>query len=193
MEIKSLYFLTTFMVTMTSLLIITVASLIISDQSEISHDVEEFKDVLKIEVVENSFLDYYSVLNKTGGWSNLVYLCLGVGVGSFVISVFGYCGVHSKTCFLLISFLIINTVIIMLEIGVISLLNLRRREYLQLFYFSNYNSDISAEDFNYEVERMLLVVSIMWSVVTSLTIITNIVIQRRVNKKECEVNFTHEV
>ena len=160
MEIKSLYILTTFLVSMSALFLSIIASLIIMDHEEMEKEVGEIKESLKVDIVENTFQEYYSVFNKKGGWVNFSCLCLGVGIGTFVISLFGYLGVHKKSVFLLLSFLVLVLVSLMLQIGCLMLLNIRRREFLTFYYFSSYTSDKNSGDFKHEVKKILLVLSL---------------------------------
>lgn len=186
MEIKSLYILTTFLVSMSALFLSIIASLIIIDNEDLEKEVGEIKESLKVDIVEDTFQEYYSVFNKKGGWVNFSCLCLGVGIGTFVISLFGYFGVHKKTVVLLLSFLVLVLVSVMLQIGCLMLLKMRRHEFLTFYYFSSYRSEDSG-DFKHEVKKILLVLSLMWSTVTLITVITNLFVRRNISKKESEV------
>ena len=130
-NLSNLYVFVSFMISLSSLLLILISSFIIYDHDDISSTAEEIKDALKVEVVTDSFQEYYSVFNKQGGWFNLSYLMLGVGITSLIVSIFGFFSVHSKTVCLLLSFVFLQLVMIMLQIGAVMLLGWRKFELLQ--------------------------------------------------------------
>ena len=186
-NLSNLYVFASFMISISSLLLIIISSFIIYDHDDVTSTAEDIKDTLKVEVVTDSFQEYYSVFNKQGGWFNLSYLMLGVGLTSFIVSILGYFNVHSKTVFLLLSFLFLQLVMIMLQIGAVMLLGWRKLELLQFYYFSNSSKLLS--DFHHEVKQILLVLSLMWSTVTLLLCVITIVIRFRSKRKENQLDL----
>ena len=89
-NLSNLYVFASFMISISSLLLIIISSFIIYDHDDVTSTAEDIKDTLKVEVVTDSFQEYYSVFNKQGGWFNLSYLMLGVGLTSFIVSIFGF-------------------------------------------------------------------------------------------------------
>ena len=186
-NLSNLYVFASFMISISSLLLIIISSFIIYDHDDVTSTAEDIKDTLKVEVVTDSFQEYYSVFNKQGGWFNLSYLMLGVGLTSFIVSILGYFNVHSKTVFLLLSFVFLQLVMIMLQIGAVMLLGWRKLELLQFYYFSNSSKLLS--DFHHEVKQILLVLSLMWSTVTLLLCVITIVIRFRSKRKENQLDL----
>ena len=186
-NLSNLYVFASFMISISSLLLILISSFIIYDHDDVTSTAEDIKDTLKVEVVTDSFQEYYSVFNKQGGWFNLSYLMLGVGLTSFIVSILGYFNVHSKTVFLLLSFVFLQLVMIMLQIGAVMLLGWRKLELLQFYYFSNSSKPLS--DFHHEVKQILLVLSLMWSTVTLLLCVITIVIRFRSKRKENQLDL----
>ena len=185
-NLNNLYVFASFMISISSLLLLIISSFIIYDHDEVTSTAEDIKDTLKVEVVTDSFQEYYSVFNKQGGWFNLSCLMLGVGLTSFIVSIFGFFNVHSKTVFLLLSCVFLQLVMIMLQIGAVMLLGWRKFELLQFYYFSNSSKPLS--DFHHEVKQILLVLSLMWSTVTLLLCVLTLVIRFRSKRKENQLD-----
>ena len=185
-NLNNLYVFASFMISISSLLLLIISSFIIYDHDEVTSTAEDIKDTLKVEVVTDSFQEYYSVFNKQGGWFHLSYLMLGVGLTSFIVSIFGFFNVHSKTVFLLLSCVFLQLVMIMLQIGAVMLLGWRKFELLQFYYFSNSSKPLS--DFHHEVKQILLVLSLMWSTVTLLLCVLTLVIRFRSKRKENQLD-----
>ena len=190
MSLKSLHILTSFQLATSALFIIAVSSLIINDQEEVITTASNIKESLKVEVVQDSFKDYYSVFNKKGGWLNLAFVIMGLGFGAFVISIFGYFGVHSKTVVLLFSFIFLHLTILMLQVGTLMLLKWRKQELLQFYFFSNFGETLT--DFHHDVKQMMFVLSLMWTVVSFITCLVTLVIRSRTKRKENQWNVSSQ-
>ena len=176
------------MLTISAIILITVSSLIILDLEDVTDTATEIKEAIQDDVVIDSFQDYYSVFNKKGGWKNLAFVILGVGVAAFVVSIFGYCRVHEKTMFLLFTFITLHLVILMLQIGAVMLQNTRHRELLQFHFFSNFGEPV--KDFQYEIKKILLVLSVMWTVVSIIMCLVTVIIRVRTKRKENQLDVT---
>ena len=190
MSLKNLYILTSFQLTASALFIIAVSSLIVYDQEDVINTATDIKESLKVEVVQDSFKDYYSVFNKKGGWLNLAFVIMGLGFGAFVISMFGYFGVHSKTVVLLFTFIFLHLTILMLQIGTLMLLKWRKQELLQFYFFSNFGETVT--DFHHDVKQMMFVLSVMWTVVSLVTCLVTLVIRSKTKRKEKQFNVSSQ-
>ena len=179
------------MLTISAIILITVSSLIILDNQDVTEAATEIKEAITDDVVIDSFQDYYSVFNKKGGWTNLAFVILGVGLAAFVVSIFGYCQVHEKTVFLLFAFTILHLVILMLQIGAVMLQNTRHQELLQFHFFSNFGEPI--KDFQYEIKKILLVLSVMWTVVSIIMCLVTIIIRFKTKRKENQLDVSVSV
>ena len=76
--------------------------------------------------------DYYSVFNKKGGWDNVGYVSIGVGVVIVVMALMGFIGVHEETIFLLLTYIILLIITIMLNIATVIII-LRRHSEIRIF------------------------------------------------------------
>merc|ERR1711936_983603 len=141
------------MVAISGVLMSGVASWILYDMQQLQAATQDIKDNLKVEIVTDSFQDHYSIFNKKGGWLNLSFLMLGLGLTQIVLPLFACLGVHRKTSFLLIT--------IMLQIGAVILINWRNFELKQFYYLSTSRASISR--FHLTDKKICLVISLMWS------------------------------
>ena len=96
-------------------------------------DTTEGSEIIKEEFdVRPSSEDYYSVLNKKGGWDNVGYVSIGVGVVMVVMALMGFIGVHEETIFLLLTYIILLIIDIMLNIATVIII-LRRHSEIRIF------------------------------------------------------------
>ena len=188
MSLKSLYIVTSFMLSVSAIFAVIIASFIIYDQEEVTNTATDIKEHLKVEVVTDSLQEYYSVFNKKGGWINISFLMLGIGLTALVVSLFGYFGVHQKTVFLLFTFIIFHCTLLMLQGGALMVLNWRKHELLQFYYFSNFSEAISG--FHHEVKKILFVISLMWSTVSLLTCLVTLILRSRSKRKENQIEIS---
>ena len=186
-NLSNLYVFASFMISISALLLILISSFIIYDHEDINSTAEEIKDTLQLNVVTDSFQEYYSVFNKKGGWFNLSFLMLGIGLTSFIVSLFGYFNIHSKTVFLLLSFVFLQLIMIMLQIGAVMLLGWRKFELLQFYYFSNSSRTLS--DFHHEAKQIIFVLSLMWSTMTLFLCLITLVMRFRSKRKENQLDI----
>ena len=188
MSLKSLYIVTSFMLSVSAIFAVIIASLIIYDQEEVTNTATDIKEHLKVEVVTDSVQEYYSVFNKKGGWINISFLLLGIGLTALVVSLFGYFGVHQKTVFLLFTFIILNCTLLMLQSGALMVLKWRKNELLQFYYFSNFSEAING--FHHEVKKIMFVISLMWSTVSLVTCLVTVILRSRSKRKENELEIS---
>jgi hypothetical protein len=88
---------------------------------------EAGRDVLS-EHVTDSFEQFYSVFNKAGGWNNLAFVMVGIGVLIVVVSIFGFCGVHQESVCLLLTYIVLLAVAVVLQTAAALLLARRDEE-----------------------------------------------------------------
>ena len=182
MAIDHLYNTSSLMVTISGVLISGIASWILYDVQELEEATEDIKDNLKVEIVTDSFQDYYSIFNKKGGWLNLSFLMLGLGLTQIVLPLFACLGVHRKTSFLLITFISFLLITIMLQIGAVILINWRNFELKQFYYLSTSRASISR--FHLTDKKICLVISLMWSAVTLVTSVSALILRQTHSRKE---------
>ena len=183
MSLPHLYVLTSFMLSVSALFPITISSLIIHGHQEVLHTAQQIKDTLAVESVDSavtdSFHDYYSVFNSRGGWLNLAHLLLGVGLVTLLVSVLGLLSrLHARTCFLLLTFTLLQLVLALLQAGAVLVLRWRRRELLQLYHSSHYRGAASPGQLQH-TQQILLVLSLMWAAVTLLVTILTLALRCR--------------
>ena len=184
MSLPHLYILTSFMLSVSALFAITISSLILHGHQEVLHTAQQIKDALAVESVDSavtdSFHDYYSVFNSRGGWLNLAHLLLGVGLVTLLVSVVGLLsGLHARTCFLLLSFALLQLVSALLQAGAVLVLRWRRRELLQLYHSSHYRGGAGSPGQQLDTQQILLVLSLMWAAVTLPTTILTLALRCR--------------
>ena len=184
MSLPHLYILTSFMLSVSALFAITISSLILHGHQEVLHTAQQIKDALAVESVDSavtdSFHDYYSVFNSRGGWLNLAHLLLGVGLVTLLVSVVGLLsGLHARTCFLLLSFALLQLVSALLQAGAVLVLRWRRRELLQLYHSSHYRGSAGSPGQQLDTQQILLVLSLMWAAVTLPTTILTLALRCR--------------
>ena len=182
MSLPHLYVLTSFMLSVSALFVIVISSLIIHGHQEVLHTAQQIKSRLAVESVDSavtdSFHDYYSVFNSRGGWLNLAHLLLGVGLVTLLVSVLGLLGLHARTCFLLLTFTLLQLVLALLQAGAVLVLRWRRRELLQLYHSSHYRGAASPGQLQH-TQQILLVLSLMWAAVTLLVTILTLALRCR--------------
>ena len=184
MSLPHLYILTSFMLSVSALFAITISSLILHGHQEVLHTAQQIKDTLAVESVDSavtdSFHDYYSVFNSRGGWLNLAHLLLGVGLVTLLVSVAGLLsGLHARTCFLLLTFALLQLVSALLQAGAVLVLRWRRRELLQLYHSSHYRGSAGSPGQQLDTQQILLVLSLMWASVTLPTTILTLALRCR--------------
>ena len=183
MSLPHLYVLTSFMLSVSALFVIVISSLIIHGHQEVLHTAQQIKDTLAVESVDSavtdSFHDYYSVFNSRGGWLNLAHLLLGVGLVTLLVSVLGLLSrLHARTCFLLLTFTLLQLVLALLQAGAVLVLRWRRRELLQFYHSSHYRGAASPGQLQH-TQQILLVLSLMWAAVTLLVTILTLALRCR--------------
>ena len=75
----------------------------------------DYQDSIEIrqEVMEDgdekmtAYEDFFSSLNKEGGWLNLGCVTIGIGALTFAMAFFGFCGVHERSACLLFTYIIL--------------------------------------------------------------------------------------
>ena len=184
MSLPHLYILTSFMLSVSALFAITISSLILHGHQEVLHTAQQIKDTLAVESVDSavtdSFHDYYSVFNSRGGWLNLAHLLLGVGLVTLLVSVVGLLsGLHARTCFLLLTFALLQLVSALLQAGAVLVVRWRRRELLQLYHSSHYRGSAGSPGQQLDTQQILLVLSLMWASVTLPTTILTLALRCR--------------
>ena len=65
--------------------------------------------------MESAFNNIYSVSSKTGGWLNVGCVSIGIGLATISVSIFGFCGIHKKTSFLLVTYIILLGICLFLQ------------------------------------------------------------------------------
>ena len=170
------------MVAISGVLMSGVASWILYDMQQLQAATQDIKDNLKVEIVTDAFQDYYSIFNKKGGWLNLSFLMLGLGLTQIVLPVFACLGVHRKTSFLLLTFISFLLMTIMLQIGAVILINWRNFELKQFYYLSTSRASISR--FHLNDKKICLVISLMWSAVTLVTSVSALIFRQMHSRKE---------
>ena len=161
MTIDHLYNSSSLLVTISGLLMSGIATWILCDAEELQTTAEDIRDNLKVQIVTDSFEEYYSIFNKKGGWVNLASLMLGIGLTQTTVSLLGwYFGLHKKTSFLLLTFICFLLITIMLQIGTVILINWRNFELKQFYYLSTSRVSISrlqlSEKFIYQRNKICL-------------------------------------
>ena len=184
MSLPHLYILTSFMLSVSALFAITISSLILHGHQEVLTTAQQIKDALAVESVDSavtdSFHDYYSVFNSRGGWLNLAHVLLGVGLVTLLVSVVGLLsGLHARTCFLLLTFALLQLVSALLQAGAVLVLRWRRRELLQLYHSSHYRGSAGSPGQQLDTQQILLVLSLMWAAVTLPTTILTLALRCR--------------
>ena len=110
------------------------------------NDTTEAAEIIKKELdVRPSSEDYYSVFNKKGGWGNVGYVSIGVGVVSVVLALMGFIGVHEETIFLLLAYIVLLIINIMLNIAVVIII-LRRHSEIRIFEQTNPSDNLKTKD-----------------------------------------------
>ena len=184
MSLPHLYILTSFMLSVSALFAITISSLILHGHQEVLTTAQQIKNSLAVESVDSavtdSFHDYYSVFNSRGGWLNLAHVLLGVGLVTLLVSVVGLLsGLHARTCFLLLTFALLQLVSALLQAGAVLVLRWRRRELLQLYHSSHYRGSAGSPGQQLDTQQILLVLSLMWAAVTLPTTILTLALRCR--------------
>ena len=170
-----LYNISTVMVTISGVFLIIISVWLLADIEDLLRTTEDIKDNLKVEIVRESFQDYYSIFNKKGGWLNLTLLMLGLALTQVSLSLFGCCGVHSKTSFLLLAFISFLTITIILQLGALILTNRRNFELKQFYYLST--STVAISTFHFQEKKLLLVLSLVWSLLSLLTSVSALLLR----------------
>ena len=114
-----------------------------ADHEDLLRTTKDIKDNLKMEIARESFQDYYSIFNQKGGWLNLTFLMLGIAITQVSLALWGCCGVHRKTSFLLLTFITFLVISIFLQLGALILTNWRNFELKQFYYLSTSRAAIS--------------------------------------------------
>ena len=65
---------------------------------------------------------------KGGGWGNFGLVVITIGVITFIVSLFGFCGVHQESVCLLISYIVLTVITLALVLAVILILRKRDLE-----------------------------------------------------------------
>ena len=187
MALDHLYSSSSLMVIMSGLMMSGLASWILCDVEELQTAAGDIRDNLKVQIVTDSFEDYYSIFNKKGGWVNLASLMLGIGLTQVAVSLLGFFGLHKKTSFLLLSFISFLLITIMLQIGAVILINWRNFELKQFYHLSTSRGSISR--FHLAEKKMLAVISLQWSALSLLISVTTLVLRTKHSSKE---NHLHQ-
>ena len=174
------------MVTISGGLLVSLTSWILLEVEELQSATEDIKDNLKVEIVKESFQDYYSIFNKKGGWLNLVFLMLGIGITQILLSFFACLGVHRKIPFLLITFISFLLINIMLQSGALTLTSWRNYELKQFYYLSTSRTSISR--FHFEEKKICLVISLLWSVMSLLSSLLALAVRAKPSIKDQGTN-----
>ena len=170
------------MVTISGVLVIVISAWILADIEDLLRTTEDIKDNLKIEMVRESVEDYYSIFNSKGGWLNLIFLMLGIAITQVSLSLLGCCGVHRRTSFLLLAFISFLVITIGLQLGALILTNRRNFELKQFYYLSTSRAAISR--FHFQEKKMLLALSLVWSLLSLLTSVSALLLRGEQNTKE---------
>ena len=101
--------------------------------------------------------DYYSVLNKKGGWMNMAYVMLRVGSVTFAVALLGFIGVQNETVFLLFTYIVLLIITILLQIASVLIIIRRDNEVKDLKQITN------AENFKFEEKFFFFVFSLCFS------------------------------
>ena len=179
-----LYNISSVMVAISGVLLIIISTWILADIEDLLRATEDIKDNLKIEMARESFQDYYSIFNKRGGWLNLIFLMLGISITQVSLSFWGCCGVHRKTSFLLLTFISFLVISIILQLASFILTNRRNLELKQFYHLSTSRASISR--FHFQEKKMLLALSLVWSLSSLLTSVSALIVRQNQNNKRDE-------
>ena len=146
-----------------------------ADHEDLLRTTEDIKDNLKMEIARESFQDYYSIFNQKGGWLNLTFLMLGIAITQVCLSLWGCCGVHRKTSFLLLTFITFLVISIFLQLGALILTNWRNFELKQFYYLSTSRAAISR--FHFQERKMLVALSLVWSLLSLLASVSALIVR----------------
>ena len=169
------------MVTISGVLLIIIAAWILADSDDLLRTTGDIKENLKMEVAREWFQDYYSIFNKRGGWLNLTVLMLGIAITQLSLSLLASCGAHRRTSFLLLAFISFLIISIGLQVGALLLTTRRNYELKQFYYLSTSRADISR--FHFQEKKMLLAVSLVWSLLSLLTSFSALIVADKQNNK----------
>ena len=86
------------------------------DSMEVRQEMMEEGDEKMKDYLKTSLDDFYSYFNKEGGWLNLGCVTIGIGAFTFIVSIFGFCGVHEKSVCLLFIYIVLILIGMVLQV-----------------------------------------------------------------------------
>ena len=176
------------MLTISAVLLIIISAWILADRDDLLRTTEDIRENLKIEMAREWWQDYYSIFNKRGGWLNLTVLMLGIAITQLCLSLLASCGLHRRTSVLLLTFISFLLISISLQLGALLLTTRRNYELKQFYYLSTSRADISR--FHFPEKKMLLVMSLVWSLLSLLTSLSALIVTDKHNIKGDQENPT---
>ena len=147
-SLKSLLCFTNFLVATLALLMVSGGIILALDNVTVTNTAGIVKDVGKdffASDITDSFEEFYSVFNKKGGWFNFDFVLTGIGAITFVVSIFGFCGVHKESHCLLVTYILLLAIMILLQTAAALLLNQRDQEMLQVVKMLGVGGDAALE------------------------------------------------
>ena len=85
--------------------------------------------------------NFYSLFSNEGGWLNLSCVSMGIGAFTFMVSFFGFCGVHEKSACLLFTYIFLIIIGMILQVCSAAILYNRGHEVKVLSNMLNTASD----------------------------------------------------
>merc|ERR1711915_1045420 len=179
-------FLVSGLVFIAGVLSICAGTWIVKDDQLLMEKVDALKDELKsnsnIEI-SNSSDGYYSIFNKKGGWLNLIHVMIGVGAVICGISLLGFIGVHKKTIFLSLTFIVLLLISILLQIASLLIMVQRQKELLEASSLQNMEH-LNEDVLKIQVKLLLLEASSVISVSALVLSLVAAVMRSKLSKKE---------
>merc|ERR1711915_347977 len=179
-------FLVSGLVFIAGVLSICAGMLIVKDDHLLMEKVDALKDELKSNsniAISNVSDSYYSIFNKKGGWLNLTHVMIGVGAVICGISLLGFIGVHRKTIFLSLTFIVLLLISILLQIASLLIMDQRQKELLEASSLQNMEH-LNEDILQFQVKLLLLEASSVFSVSALVLSLVAAVMRSKLSKKE---------
>ena len=185
-ECVSVLYLASVLLACTGLLVLGGGVWIVEGYQAVTEEADQIKDDLKnvgAEDIISTFEDYYSVLNKKGGWINVAYVMVAVGAVTFAVALLGFIGVHKETVFLLLTFIILLIIIIMLEIAAV-LIIIRRDNEVKVFQQITKPENSFENIFQFREKFLFFVFTLSWSSTVLVMSVVVALVRGRAGGKE---------